>query len=56
MGRAREKWLAAMYGLDYEHDEYGTPRIAAVVDRGSRFCALGIVRRDALLVRESIWN
>ena len=50
--RMRDAIVLALYGLDYEHDEHDTPRIAAVVDRGSRLCALGIVRRDALLVRE----
>ena len=38
--------------MDYEHDEYGTPRIAAVVDKGRRLCALGTVRKDAILMRE----
>jgi len=48
----RDAIVLALCGLDYEHDEYETPRITAVVDIGSRLCALGIVRRDALVVRE----
>jgi IMP cyclohydrolase len=50
--RVRDALVLTLLGLDYEHDQLNTPRIAAVVDRGSRRCALGIVRADALLVRE----
>jgi IMP cyclohydrolase len=48
----RDALAYALGGLDYEHDDYKTPRIAAVVDRNSRRCALGVIRADALLVQE----
>ncbi len=38
-------------GLDYEHDDMKTPRIAAVVDLENRTGSLGIVRGDAILIR-----
>ena len=47
----RDAITTALFSLDYEHDHLNTPRIAAVVDRGKRTGALGIVRHDALLVR-----
>lgn len=50
--RMRDAILLPLYGRDYEHDAFGTPRIAGVVDRESRRCALGVIRRDAVLVRE----
>ena len=40
----------ALLSLDYEKDDYDTPRIAGVVGDDTAF--VGIVRRDALLVRE----
>jgi IMP cyclohydrolase len=46
----RDAMAAVLCALDYEHDHLKTPRIAAVIDRESRTCALGIVRADALLV------
>jgi IMP cyclohydrolase len=48
----RDAMISALWGLDYEHDQLGTPRIAAIVSKESRRCTLGIVRPDALLVRE----
>ena len=48
----RDSLISVLYGMDYEHDQYGTSRIAAVANRKNRLCALGIVRQDALLVRE----
>jgi len=50
--RVRDALVTTLLGLDYEHDQLQTPRIAAVVDRRSRQCALGIIRADAVLVRE----
>ena len=47
----RDALVNELLALDYEHDSYNTPRIAAVVTRGSRHAYLGIVRHDALLVR-----
>lgn len=38
--------------LDFEHDDFDTPRIAGIVDRTTGRAALGIVRRDAVLVQE----
>ena len=46
---ARDALAAALLALDYEKDDYDTPRIAGVV--GSDEAHVGIVRRDALLVR-----
>jgi IMP cyclohydrolase len=48
--RMRDAIISVLYGMGYEHDDYNTPRIAAVVNSKSRDCALGIVRHDALLV------
>jgi IMP cyclohydrolase len=46
----RDAIVSVLYGMDYEHDDYNTPRITAVTDLKSRLCALGIVRHDAFLV------
>jgi len=45
---ARDALAAALLALDYEKDDYDTPRIAGVVGESSY---VGIVRKDALLVR-----
>jgi IMP cyclohydrolase len=50
--RMRDAVISTLSGLDYEHDELGTPRITAIVDRETRLGVLGIVRTDALIVRE----
>jgi IMP cyclohydrolase len=50
--RMRDALVSALSGLDFEHDDYQTPRIAAVIDIRSRVCALGIVRADALIAQE----
>jgi IMP cyclohydrolase len=47
----RDALVSVLHALDFEHDDYDTPRIAAVVDNQTREAYLGIVRRDALLVR-----
>jgi IMP cyclohydrolase len=47
---ARDALASALLALDYEKDDYDTPRIAAVV--GADTASIGTVRRDALLVRE----
>ncbi|MFB6080416.1 MAG: IMP cyclohydrolase [Haloferacaceae archaeon] len=44
----RDALVTALHALDFEKDDYDTPRIAAVV--GAREAHVGIVRRDALLV------
>jgi len=46
----RDALATALLALDFEKDDYDTPRIAGVV--GSDRALAGIVRRDALLVRE----
>lgn len=47
---ARDGLAHGLLALDYEKDEYDTPRIAGVV--GSDSAHIGTVRTDALLVRE----
>jgi IMP cyclohydrolase len=47
---ARDALVEALFALDYEKDDYDTPRIAGVV--GADTAHVGIVRRDALLVEE----
>jgi IMP cyclohydrolase len=44
---ARDALASALLALDYEKDDYDTPRVAGVVGEES---SVGIVRRDALLV------
>ncbi|MDZ7786529.1 MAG: IMP cyclohydrolase [Candidatus Saccharibacteria bacterium] len=44
---ARDALASALLALDYEKDDYDTPRVAGVVGETSY---VGIVRRDALLV------
>jgi len=45
---ARDALATGLLALDFERDDYDTPRIAAVV--GADAATVGIVRRDALLV------
>ncbi|MFB6173756.1 MAG: IMP cyclohydrolase [Halobacteriales archaeon] len=45
----RDALAEALLALDYEKDDYDTPRLAGVLGDGAH---VGIVRRDALLVRE----
>ena len=46
---ARDALATPLLALDYEKDDYDTPRIAGVV--GAETAWVGTVRRDALLVR-----
>ena len=46
----RDALISVLFGMDYEHDDYHTPRIAAVIDKERGSGALGIIRHDALLV------
>lgn len=46
---ARDGLAEALLALDYEKDDYDTPRIAGVI--GSDSAHIGTVRTDALLVR-----
>jgi IMP cyclohydrolase len=48
----RDAVALSLLNLDYEKDMYNTPRIAAVVRAREQRAVLGIVRRDAILVRE----
>ncbi|ADJ13531.1 IMP cyclohydrolase [Halalkalicoccus jeotgali] len=45
---ARDALATSLLALDYEKDEYDTPRIAGVLD--GEEAVIGIVRKDALLV------
>ncbi len=46
----RDALIDVLHALDYEKDDYDTPRIAAVVTHDAAF--VGIVRRDALFVQQ----
>lgn len=48
----RDALVSVLYGMDFEHDQLDTPRIAAIVDKKTGKGALGIVRRDAILVKD----
>ena len=48
----RDAIALGLLALDFEHDSLDTPRIVAVAHRSEPTGFLGIVRRDALLVRE----
>ena len=45
---ARDALATGLLAMDYEKDDYDTPRIAAVLDTDG--ATVGIVRRDALLI------
>jgi len=47
---ARDALASTLLALDFEKDDYDTPRIAAVVAAETAY--VGTVRRDALLVKE----
>ena len=47
----RDALVTVLHAMDYEHDTLDTPRIAAVVDNTTEEAYLGIVRKDAVLVR-----
>jgi len=48
----RDALVATLLALDYEKDDYSTPRIAGAVPVQGDTAWLGIVRRDALVVKE----
>lgn len=48
----RDAMALSLLALDYEHDRYNTPRVAAGLDIGEGRGYLGIVAEDKLLVRE----
>lgn len=45
---ARDALVTALHAMDFEKDDYDTPRIAAVLGEHDTF--VGVVRRDALIV------
>ena len=47
---SRDSLISVLSGMDYEHDDYSTPRIAAVVSKSSKSLALGIIRIDGIEV------
>jgi IMP cyclohydrolase len=47
---ARDALAESLLALDYEKDDYDTPRIAGVLGEDAAY--IGTVRKDALLVRE----
>ena len=47
----RDALVQSLLALDYEKDDYNTPRIAAVVPQHGDEAWLGIVRHDAMVVR-----
>jgi IMP cyclohydrolase len=47
---ARDALAEALLALDYEKDDYDTPRIAGVLGADGESAHVAIVRRDALLV------
>ena len=48
----RDAFTLGLLAMDYEKDSLDTPRIAAACDAGKGVAVLGIVRKDAILVRE----
>lgn len=48
----RDAFTLSLLALDFEHDSLSTPRVAAAVDAKRRIGALGIIRKDAVIVRE----
>ncbi|MCP3966010.1 MAG: IMP cyclohydrolase [Lentisphaerae bacterium] len=47
----RDALALSLLAMDYEKDDYDTPRIAAVIQQNSNEAYLGIVRKDAVMVR-----
>jgi len=48
----RDALATVSFAMDYEHDDYNTPRISAIVESGTNKGYLAIVRHDALLIQE----
>lgn len=44
----RDALASVLLAMDYEHDDYSTPRIAAIIDKDTRKAALGVVRADGI--------
>ena len=49
---ARDAVTLSLLAMDYEKDNYNTPRIAAVINPKNNIALLGIVRKDAVIVRD----
>jgi IMP cyclohydrolase len=47
----RDALAMVLLAMDYEKDDFNTPRIVAVIKQGSGEAYLGIVRKDAVIVR-----
>jgi IMP cyclohydrolase len=47
----RDSLISCLFGMDYEHDDYSTPRIAAVASKNTKTSALGIIRADGIEVK-----
>lgn len=48
----RDAFTLSLLAMDYEKDSLDTPRIAAAIDAATGISTLGIVRKDAVLVRQ----
>ncbi len=48
----RDAFTLSLLAMDYEKDQLDTPRIASAIDAATGIITLGIVRRDAVLVRQ----
>ena len=46
----RDSLISVLFGMDYEHDDYSTPRIAAVTSKILKTSALGVIRDDGIEV------
>jgi IMP cyclohydrolase len=44
----RDALASVLLAMDFEHDDYSTPRIAAIADRSTRMVGLGVVRPDGV--------
>jgi IMP cyclohydrolase len=47
----RDAMITVLHGMDYEHDNYNTPRITAVIDTHQQSGTLGIIRHDGIFVK-----
>lgn len=48
----RDAFALSLLAMDYEKDSLDTPRIAAAIDAETKICTMGIVRKDAILVKQ----
>lgn len=46
----RDCLTSVLFGMDYEHDDLNTPRIAAIVDKETKLVGLGVVRDNGIEV------